>query len=179
MMISSNYYQINNDNIFESFAIANTALPSPYSPSAEHFDFYQFGCNLDCDMDGDEENQIPSLCSLLFMEDRLSSSLFDTDTCWEHEINPFSSIVSRTSVQRRMKRKRKRVLNPVQRVEATFREKKRMLKLNWAFEQLRRVLPETSCNGKSKLSRVETLRTAMDYIQTMSAAIFNADLSYP
>jgi hypothetical protein len=79
---------------------------------------------------------------------------------------------NKTSGQRRptrangSKRKRKRVLNGVQRAEATQREKRRMLKLNRAFEELRKVLPVTEF-ARNKLSRSETLKSAIDYINLM------------
>jgi len=65
------------------------------------------------------------------------------------------------------KRKRKRVLNRVQRAEATQREKRRMLKLNRAFEELRKVLPITEF-AKNKLSRAETLKSAIEYIDRLA-----------
>ena len=65
------------------------------------------------------------------------------------------------------KRKRKRILNRLQRAEATMREKRRMLKLNRAFEELRKVLP-VSDFAKNKLSRAETLKSAIEYIENMS-----------
>lgn len=65
------------------------------------------------------------------------------------------------------KRKRKRILNRLQRAEATMREKRRMLKLNKAFEELRKVLPISEF-AKNKLSRSETLKSAIEYIDRMS-----------
>lgn len=65
------------------------------------------------------------------------------------------------------KRKRKRILNRLQRAEATMREKRRMLKLNRAFEDLRKVLPITEF-AKNKLSRADTLKSAIEYIEKMS-----------
>lgn len=65
------------------------------------------------------------------------------------------------------KRKRKRILNRLQRAEATMREKRRMLKLNKAFEDLRKVLPIAEF-AKNKLSRAETLKSAIEYIERMS-----------
>ena len=65
------------------------------------------------------------------------------------------------------KRKRKRILNRLQRAEATMREKRRMLKLNKAFEELRKVLPISEL-AKNKLSRAETLKSAIEYIEKMS-----------
>ena len=72
----------------------------------------------------------------------------------------------RTSRPNGTKRKRKRVLNGIQRAEATQREKRRMLKLNRAFEELRKVLPVTEF-ARNKLSRSETLKSAIDYINMM------------
>jgi hypothetical protein len=68
------------------------------------------------------------------------------------------------------KRKRKRVLNRIQRAEATMREKRRMFKLNKAFEDLRKVLP-LSGFAKNKLSRAETLKSAIDYIDRMTEVL--------
>lgn len=60
--------------------------------------------------------------------------------------------------------RKKRKLNGQQRDEATVREKHRMLKLNKAYAQLRITLP---VENKSKLSRIETLRTAVNYIRVL------------
>ena len=89
-----------------------------------------------------------------------------------HHNNSIKTIATTTTDQRRptrqsgSKRKRKRVLNGVQRAEATQREKRRMLKLNRAFEDLRKVLPVTEF-ARNKLSRSETLKSAIDYINLM------------
>lgn len=61
--------------------------------------------------------------------------------------------------------RKKRKLNGQQRDEATIREKHRMLKLNKAYAQLRLVLP---VENKCKLSRIETLRTAVNYIHLLN-----------
>lgn len=61
--------------------------------------------------------------------------------------------------------RKKRKLNGQQRDEATIREKHRMLKLNKAYNQLRTVLP---VENKCKLSRIETLRTAVNYIHVLN-----------
>ncbi|CAF1421461.1 unnamed protein product [Adineta ricciae] len=61
--------------------------------------------------------------------------------------------------------RKKRKLNGQQRDEATVREKNRMLKLNKAYHQLRLVLP---VENKCKLSRIETLRTAVNYIYVLN-----------
>jgi len=75
--------------------------------------------------------------------------------------------VSPSDMSRAAKRKRKRILNHLQRQEATQREKRRMLKLNKAFEDLRKVLPISEF-AKNKLSRAETLKSAIEYIEQMS-----------
>lgn len=77
-----------------------------------------------------------------------------------------SSVVM-TAPNGSQKRKRKRVLNKIQRAEATQREKRRMLKLNRAFEELRKVLPITEF-AKNKLSRAETLKSAIEYIDRLA-----------
>lgn len=68
------------------------------------------------------------------------------------------------------KRKRKRILNRIQRAEATQREKRRMLKLNKAFEELRTVLP-ISDFARNKLSRAETLKSAIEHIEYLSGLL--------
>ena len=78
-----------------------------------------------------------------------------------YNILPSSTSPQQVSLQLRKKRK----LNGQQRDEATIREKHRMLKLNKAYAQLRVVLP---VENKCKLSRIETLRTAVNYIHLLS-----------
>jgi hypothetical protein len=75
-----------------------------------------------------------------------------------------SSSSSQQQIQTSSARK-KRKLNGQQRDEATIREKHRMLKLNKAYAQLRLVLP---VENKSKLSRIETLRTAVNYMHILN-----------
>jgi hypothetical protein len=80
----------------------------------------------------------------------------------------FDNILSASSSQQQVSPtplRKKRKLNGQQRDEATVREKHRMLKLNKAYAQLRLVLP---VENKCKLSRIETLRTAVNYIHLLS-----------
>jgi hypothetical protein len=84
-----------------------------------------------------------------------------------HLIQHHQPHANQTNIQHISKRKRKRVLNRLQRAEATMREKRRMLKLNKAFEELRKVLPISEF-AKNKLSRAETLKSAIEYIDKMS-----------
>jgi len=79
----------------------------------------------------------------------------------------YNIIPSPSSLQQQVQSttRKKRKLNGQQRDEATIREKHRMLKLNKAYAQLRLVLP---VENKCKLSRIETLRTAVNYIQLLN-----------
>ncbi|XP_041366587.1 pancreas transcription factor 1 subunit alpha-like [Gigantopelta aegis] len=63
------------------------------------------------------------------------------------------------------KPKRKRVQSKTQRKEANVRERKRMVYLNDAFENLRKILPAFSY--EKNLSRIETLKLAIKYIGFM------------
>ena len=62
--------------------------------------------------------------------------------------------------------KRKRRISQTQRVAANTRERKRMELLNIAFESLRQRIPCSS--DTEKLSRIQTLRSAIEYIALMT-----------
>ena len=62
--------------------------------------------------------------------------------------------------------KRKRRITRPQRVAANMRERRRMIHLNDAFECLRTTIP--SFPYEKKLSRIQTLRLAIDYISFMT-----------
>ena len=64
------------------------------------------------------------------------------------------------------KRKRKRIITLDQRKAANVRERRRMVTVNGAFEKLRQRIP--TLPYEKKLSRIETLRLAVSYIQFMS-----------
>ncbi|XP_051520723.1 fer3-like protein [Myxocyprinus asiaticus] len=64
------------------------------------------------------------------------------------------------------KPKRKRVISTVQRQAANVRERKRMFSLNEAFDRLRRKVPTFAY--EKRLSRIETLRLAIVYIDFMT-----------
>lgn len=93
-----------------------------------------------------------------------SSSSISSSSSSSSNHNNLSSMAATTSSG---KRKRKRILNRSQRAEATLREKRRMLKLNKAFEDLRKVLPDYEL-AKNKLSRADTLKFAIEYINSMT-----------
>ncbi|CAF1014860.1 unnamed protein product [Didymodactylos carnosus] len=90
-----------------------------------------------------------------------------TDYALSSSDSSASTITTMRTSTMSSKRKRKRILNGVQRQEATQREKRRMFKLNKAFEDLRKVLPVSEF-ARSKFSRAETLKSAIDYINLMT-----------
>ena len=71
----------------------------------------------------------------------------------------------------RKKPKRRRIITPEQRTAANIRERKRMFSMNDGFDELRKHLPRFSY--ENKLSRIETLRLAIIYIQYMTDIVKN------
>lgn len=71
--------------------------------------------------------------------------------------------------------RRKRKSTPTQRVAANIRERRRMCSLNAAFDRLRRRVP--AFPHEKKLSRIQTLRLAINYILFMSEMIATVDQS--
>ncbi|ELT90641.1 hypothetical protein CAPTEDRAFT_151649 [Capitella teleta] len=69
------------------------------------------------------------------------------------------------------KRKRKRVITTEQRRAANVRERNRMFQLNEAFDSLRKRVPTFAY--EKKLSRIETLRLAVTYIEFMAKVVEN------
>ncbi|CAH2307111.1 class A basic helix-loop-helix 15 [Pelobates cultripes] len=59
----------------------------------------------------------------------------------------------------------------VRRLESNERERQRMHKLNNAFQALREVIPHV--RAEKKLSKIETLTLAKNYINTLTATIIN------
>ena len=68
-----------------------------------------------------------------------------------------------------MRPKRKRVATMAQRRAANIRERRRMFNLNEAFDLLRRKVPTFAY--EKRLSRIETLRLAMTYINFMTQVV--------
>ena len=66
--------------------------------------------------------------------------------------------------------KRKRRITKGQRVAANQRERKRMVHLNTAFDMLRKTIP--SFPYEKKLSRIQTLKLAIDYIGFMTEILY-------
>jgi len=68
--------------------------------------------------------------------------------------------------------KRRRKVSRRQRVAANDRERRRMRQLNAAFDRLRQQIPSSELGGGDRsaprpLSRIQTLRLAIDYIAFM------------
>ena len=69
--------------------------------------------------------------------------------------------------------KRRRQVSRTQRLAANERERKRMDSLNFAFSDLRAHIPTGSRDRR--LSRIQTLRLAIDYISLMVDLIRRSD----
>ncbi|KAB0798950.1 hypothetical protein PPYR_06830 [Photinus pyralis] len=70
-------------------------------------------------------------------------------------------------------------LSKYRRKTANARERSRMREINQAFETLRRAVPSiysTDVSTNEKLTKITTLRLAMKYISTLSAALNGPDL---
>ncbi|XP_019870063.2 helix-loop-helix protein delilah-like [Aethina tumida] len=83
-------------------------------------------------------------------------------------------IITITSKTRIGKAKQKAApLSKYRRKTANARERSRMREINQAFETLRKVVPQMSSTHQTneKLTKITTLRLAMKYISTLSAAL--------
>ena len=69
--------------------------------------------------------------------------------------------------------KRKRRISRSQRMAANVRERNRMVLLNTAFESLRGIVPRGPLDRR--LSRIQTLRSAIDYIGFMTELLYGSD----
>ena len=122
--------------------------------------------------------QNPEHCPELYSAD--STSQFD-DEDGEHERQTGSdaSVGQKTGYPGdngevgRAKAKRKRVITVEQRKAANVRERRRMLNLNSAFDKLRKTVPTFAY--EKKLSRIETLRLAITYINFLSGLLDGKD----
>lgn len=83
--------------------------------------------------------------------------------------NQLTSNQQTSSNQHTSKRCRRRVATPAQRRAANVRERKRMQNLNKAFDSLRTKVP--TFTYEKRLSRIETLKLAIMYIQFMSETL--------
>lgn len=68
-------------------------------------------------------------------------------------------------------RKKKRVLTSTQRQEANKRERKRVGIMNDAFDQLRNHVPINSGRKRRKVSRLDIVTGAIDYIQYLDSLL--------
>ena len=80
---------------------------------------------------------------------------------------------ARTIITSDGKRKRRRIITHDQRKAANVRERRRMYHLNEAFDDLRQRVPTFAY--EKKLSRIETLKLAVTYIQFMGEMLEDMD----
>ncbi len=78
-----------------------------------------------------------------------------------------------SSTKEKLKPKRKRVISCEQRKAANIRERRRMTSLNHAFDTLRKAVP--TFHYEKKLSRIETLKLAIQYIYFMTEVLNGRD----
>ncbi|XP_018319831.1 protein lin-32 [Agrilus planipennis] len=92
---------------------------------------------------------------------------------------PEEIIPEKSSKTRTPKPKQKPApLSKYRRKTANARERSRMKEINQAFETLRQAVPEvyaTHFGSNEKLTKITTLRLAMKYISTLSAALMTSD----
>jgi hypothetical protein len=84
------------------------------------------------------------------------------------QTDPFSVLPMRDGSS---KRKRRRVISHEQRTAANIRERRRMYQMNDAFDGLRKRVPTFAY--EKKLSRMETLKLAVTYIEFMAEILEN------
>ncbi|XP_063790570.1 class A basic helix-loop-helix protein 15 [Pseudophryne corroboree] len=101
-----------------------------------------------------------------------TSSEDDNDKCYVYkEKNKDKSQEPGKSTIRRRRQPPQGKEHSVRRLESNERERQRMHKLNNAFQALREVIPHV--RAEKKLSKIETLTLAKNYINTLTATILN------
>jgi hypothetical protein len=94
-----------------------------------------------------------------------------------------SSIENRIKTEQRRRNKRKEPIEKIKapplskyrRKTANGRERHRMLEINSAFETLQEVLPNIECEQNTKITKITTLRLAMNYIAALRQMLGNDD----
>ncbi|XP_073399160.1 class A basic helix-loop-helix protein 15 [Dendrobates tinctorius] len=101
-----------------------------------------------------------------------TSSEDDNDKCYVYrEKSKSKNQEPGKSDNRRKRQSSQGKEHSVRRLESNERERQRMHKLNNAFQALREVIPHV--RAEKKLSKIETLTLAKNYINTLTATILN------
>ncbi|XP_069590320.1 class A basic helix-loop-helix protein 15 [Ranitomeya imitator] len=101
-----------------------------------------------------------------------TSSEDDNDKCYVYrEKSKSKSQEPGKSGNRRKRQSSQGKEHSVRRLESNERERQRMHKLNNAFQALREVIPHV--RAEKKLSKIETLTLAKNYINTLTATVLN------
>ncbi|XP_044130406.1 class A basic helix-loop-helix protein 15 [Bufo gargarizans] len=101
-----------------------------------------------------------------------TSSEDDNDKCYVYkEKSKSKSHEPGKSSNRRKRPSSQGKEHSTRRLESNERERQRMHKLNNAFQALREVIPHV--RAEKKLSKIETLTLAKNYINTLTATILN------
>ncbi|XP_069838092.1 class A basic helix-loop-helix protein 15 [Dendropsophus ebraccatus] len=98
-----------------------------------------------------------------------TSSEDDNDKCYVYKEKNKSQEPGSSNRRKRQSSQGKE--HSVRRLESNERERQRMHKLNNAFQALREVIPHV--RAEKKLSKIETLTLAKNYINTLTATILN------
>lgn len=108
----------------------------------------------------------------------LYSSL-NSSSGYESANNDTSLIESITTVRidydNNYHRKKRRVLSCTQREEANRRERERMEIMNEAYECLRNILPFKNGRKRKKMSRMDTVDGAIQYIQSLLEILYKSN----
>ncbi|KAM4024780.1 class A basic helix-loop-helix protein 15 [Anomaloglossus baeobatrachus] len=100
-----------------------------------------------------------------------TSSEDDNDKCYVYREKGKSKGQDPGKSSRRKRQSSQGKEHSVRRLESNERERQRMHKLNNAFQALREVIPHV--RAEKKLSKIETLTLAKNYINTLTATILN------
>ncbi|KAM5151964.1 class A basic helix-loop-helix protein 15 [Mantella aurantiaca] len=100
-----------------------------------------------------------------------TSSEDDNDKCFVYKERSKGKSQESGKSSRKRRQMSQGKEHSVRRLESNERERQRMHKLNNAFQALREVIPHV--RAEKKLSKIETLTLAKNYINTLTATILN------
>lgn len=100
-----------------------------------------------------------------------TSSEDDNDKCFVYKERSKGKSQDSEKSMRKKRQMSQGKEHSARRLESNERERQRMHKLNNAFQALREVIPHV--RAEKKLSKIETLTLAKNYINTLTATILN------
>lgn len=122
----------------------------------------------DSDSNDLNHNSIGSRSSAYYETESASSSMAESEALEQHVLEPLSRLpggqTKRTCLTWACKACKKKNVAVDRRKAATLRERRRLRKVNEAFEVLKRC---TTTNTSQRLPKVEILRNAIEYIENL------------